>query len=102
MVIWMVLWGKKVPPMTRLLKVQNSTKISPFSFCTNAVSAHNVFAVCVISTNLGIRVTHENFHVFFGCLVYRGLDSLVKLILLFNGCHFGRSIAVNDGNFFAL
>ena len=68
----------------------------------NAVSVHNAFAVCVISTNFSICVTHENVHVSFGCLVYSGLDLLLKVILLFNGCHIGRSIAVNDGNFSAL
>ena len=84
------------------LKVQNSTKSSFFILHSNAVSTHNALAVYVISTNLGIRVTHENFPVFFGCLVYSGLDLLVKLILLFNGCHIGRGIALNNGNFSAL
>ena len=77
-------------------------KFSIFILHSDAVSAHNVFAICVISTNLGISVTHENFHVSFGCLVYSGLVLLVKLIFLFDGCHIGRGITLNDGNFSAL
>ena len=73
-----------------------------FILHSNTVSAHNVFAVCVISTNLGIRVTHENFHVSFGFLVYSDLNLLAKLILLLDGCYIGKGIALNDGNFSAL
>ena len=77
-------------------------KFSIFILDSNAVFAHNVFAVCVISSNLGIRVTHENFHVSFGCLVHSGLDFLVKIILLLDGCHIGRVIVLSDVNFSAL
>ena len=77
-------------------------KFSIFILHSNAVSAYNVFAVCVISTNLGISVTHENFHVSFGFLVYSGLDLLVKLIFLFDGCYIGKGIVLIYGNFSAL
>ena len=33
-VVWWILWGKTVPPMTILLSVQNYVRSSPFSLCS--------------------------------------------------------------------
>ena len=74
-------------------------KFSIFIPHSNEVSAKMCALFVLSAPNLEF-VSFMKIFMFFW--VYSGLDLLVEVIPLFNGCQLGRSIALNDDNFSAL